>query len=532
MKKSKRLKCIGTEDRIGMIYDVLKAMVHYGVNIITMEVNPFICMNIEWDEEKSWHDFRNYMIDQVDELIDLVEIDLMGYEKKEKELNEIINTINEGIIAIDGKGNITYFNKKAREIFEVLEYDAGDKHINKIIPYRVFNMDTHARNNNNVELNLFDGKNRISILMDVRIIRNEVGTVTGALIILKKMEEIRQMIHTISGPSMVVFEDIVGESQALHNAISMAKSVAPSNSSIMLRGESGTGKELFARAIHMSSRRSENPFIAINCAAVPDSLLESEFFGYEKGSFTGAVSTGKQGLFEMATGGTLFLDEIGDLSPRLQAKLLRVLQEQKVRRIGGKQEIPIDIRVISATNKNLEKMVLDGTFREDLYYRLNVIPIFIPPLRERKEDIPILVKYMIKILGKDTGKCFIQVSDEAMAKLMAYDWPGNVRELNNVIERAIILADDKITKEHLVFDKGTVETSECETVNLHNNENALPITLPVDLPGLIKSIETKYLKQASEKYNSSRKIAKALGISHTTVIEKLKKLKSDEINDK
>lgn len=515
--KSKRIRLVGTEDRIGMIYDVLKALVNYGINIVTMEVNPFICINIEWDEKRSWQDFKTYMITQVKELTDVIEIDLMGYEKKERELNAVINNINEGIIAVDSKGNITYFNRKAQEMFDMDAYDTTDRHINKIIPYGVFNMDIDLHDRNNVELNLVEGKKRISMLMNVRIIKNEEGAITGALIILNKMEEVRQMIQSVSGPSMIDFEDIIGQSQALKNAITLARSVAPSNSTIMLRGESGTGKELFARAIHMSSRRSKYPFVAINCPAVPDSLLESEFFGYEKGSFTGAVTSGKQGLFEMATGGTLFLDEIGDLSTRLQAKLLRVLQEQKVRRIGGKQEIPIDTRIICATNKNLEKMIEEKTFREDLYYRLNVIPIYIPPLRERREDIPTLVGHMIKTLGKDIGKSHLEVTKEALTELMFYDWPGNVRELQNVIERALLLAKDKIDVNHLMIGRNSIQAG-----GVKPETSEYECSLPVDLPRVLKKIENEYLKRACQKYKSSREIARALGISHTTVIKKMK----------
>nr|WP_245985145.1 sigma 54-interacting transcriptional regulator [Biomaibacter acetigenes] len=198
-------------------------------------------------------------------------------------------------MAVDSKGNITYFNRKAQEMFDMDAYDTTDRHINKIIPYGVFNMDIDLHDRNNVELNLFEGKKRISMLMNTRIIKNEEGAITGALIILNKMEEVRQMIQSVSGPSMIDFEDIIGQSQALKNAITLARSVAPSNSTIMLRGESGTGKELFARAIHMSSRRSKYPFVAINCAAVPDSLLESEFSGMKRVPLLGPLLRGSRG---------------------------------------------------------------------------------------------------------------------------------------------------------------------------------------------------------------------------------------------
>lgn len=229
--------------------------------------------------------------------------------------------------------------------------------------------------------------------------------------------------------------------------------MAKGDSTVLIRGESGTGKELFARAIHMESFRSGKPFVPINCAAFPENLLESELFGYVEGAFTGASKGGKTGLIEYAHNGTLFLDEIGELSPRLQVKLLRVLQEGQVRKIGDSKEHPVDVRIIAATNRNLEDMMKLGTFREDLYYRLNVVPIFIPPLRQRKEDIPILGRHLINKFNSRLNKRVESISEEALDKLMAYHWPGNIRELENVLERAMILTpDEKIIPEHIMLD--------------------------------------------------------------------------------
>ncbi|MDO7203842.1 sigma 54-interacting transcriptional regulator [Paraclostridium bifermentans] len=229
--------------------------------------------------------------------------------------------------------------------------------------------------------------------------------------------------------------------------------MAKSNSTVLLRGDSGTGKELFANAIHKLSDRKDERFVAINCAALPDSLLESELFGYEKGSFTGAMQSGKQGLFKEANKGTIFLDEIGELSMILQAKLLRVLQEGKIRKIGSSKEEAVDVRVIAATHKNLEKMIKEGTFREDLYYRLNVIPIKIPNLKERLDDIPILVQFFINKLNKKLNKDIRGFKKEFIDELMSYDWPGNVRELQNLIERAMNLCNgDILTTQHIVID--------------------------------------------------------------------------------
>ena len=233
------------------------------------------------------------------------------------------------------------------------------------------------------------------------------------------------------------FDDIIGESEGIKKCIELAKKISSSNSSVLILGESGTGKELFARAIHNESKRAKGNFIAINCGAIPDTLLESELFGYEGGSFTGAKKEGNPGKFEMANGGTIFLDEIGDMPLNLQAKLLRVLQDREVVRIGDSRPIPIDVRIITATNKDLEELIKQGLFRRDLYYRINVIPIKIPPFRERKEDMEIMSLYLLKKHSALLGKMIEGIDDEAMLILKKHNWPGNVRELENVIEYAV-----------------------------------------------------------------------------------------------
>lgn len=232
--------------------------------------------------------------------------------------------------------------------------------------------------------------------------------------------------------------EIIGENPAMRRLKEQIKTAAPTNSRILISGENGTGKELIARAIHAHSLRAEKPFIEINCAAIPDTLIESELFGYERGAFTGAVST-KKGRFELADGGTLFLDEIGDMSLPTQAKVLRVLQEQRFDRVGGTKTIEVDVRVISASNKNLQEEIKKGAFREDLFYRLNVIHLHIPPLRERKEDIPLLVDYFLSSIAFEAGIKTKSITKEAVEAFIQYDWPGNVRELKNTIERLLIL---------------------------------------------------------------------------------------------
>lgn len=232
--------------------------------------------------------------------------------------------------------------------------------------------------------------------------------------------------------------ELVGQSPAMERLRELINTAGPTNSRVLIGGENGTGKELVARAIHLHSTRSEHPFVAVNCAAIPETLIESELFGHEKGSFTGATSM-KRGQFEQADSGTLFLDEIGDMSLSTQAKVLRALQEQQFTRVGGTKLLKVDVRVLAASNKDLEKEIAKGQFREDLYYRLNVVPIVVPPLRMRREDIPALVRHFMKLHSEEQGLRMKEVSPEAMAVLQQYDWPGNIRELRNLIERLMIM---------------------------------------------------------------------------------------------
>jgi len=285
------------------------------------------------------------------------------------------------------------------------------------------------------------------------------------------------------------FDGLIGRSPKMQSIFELIERVATTGSTIMISGESGTGKELIARAVHYNSGRGERPFVSINCGALPDELLESELFGHMKGSFTGAT-TNKKGLFEVAGGGTIFLDEIGETSSAMQIKLLRVLQERKIRRVGGTEEIDVDVRVITATNQDLERMVRDKEFREDLYYRINVIAIHMPALREKREDIPALVEHFLEKYRVRVGKELRGISKSALECLEAYDWPGNVRQLENVIERAVALeADDEIRPESLPAEArlGAGKRSEVE------------VFLPeggLDLEQHLEDLRSRYMREA------------------------------------
>ena len=239
------------------------------------------------------------------------------------------------------------------------------------------------------------------------------------------------------------FEQLIGGSPALEAVLEGVKRVAPTSSTVLIQGETGTGKELIARAIHNISPRCGRPFIKLNCAAIPLDLLESELFGHEKGAFTGAIAQ-KLGRFELADKGTLFLDEVGDIPPSLQPKLLRILQEQEFERLGSSQTHQMDVRLVAATHRDLVGMVRNGEFRSDLYFRLNVFPLMLPPLRERREDIPALVAHFVEVLGRRVGRPIDRIHPETMLALSSYDWPGNIRELQNLIERAVILSEDGV----------------------------------------------------------------------------------------
>lgn len=306
--------------------------------------------------------------------------------------------------------------------------------------------------------------------------------------------------------------EIVGKHPSFLRALEEMKKAAPTDVTILLLGESGTGKELFARAIHLLSPRREGPFVAINCASIPDNLLESELFGYEKGAFTGAY-TSKKGKIEIAHGGTLFLDEIAEMSTSLQAKLLRVIEEKKFERVGGTRTIEVDVRIVVATNRDLQKEVEKGNFREDLFFRISVFPIKIPPLRERKGDIPLLAEYFAKKAAEEMKVPISKISKEAMEKLLKYYWPGNVRELKNVIERAVILSEGR-----------EIEASHIVLLSPKRDELDLSGTLEEAVDRAVQWVERKKIQQAIEESEGDiNRAAEKLGISPKTLYSKMRK---------
>ncbi len=329
--------------------------------------------------------------------------------------------------------------------------------------------------------------------------------------------KVRRQLYLKGHVAQYTFGDIITRSTALKKVIKQARQFAQAEAAVVITGETGTGKEMFAQSIHNASLRKSGPFVAVNCAAVPENLLESELFGYEEGAFTGARRGGKKGLFELAHNGTIFLDEIGELPLKLQARLLRVIQEKAIIRVGGDMVIPVNVRIIAATHRNLEESVKNGTFRQDLYYRLNVLRLSLPPLRERKDDIPLLIDRLLEKICNKTAKKRPIITDDALRMFYSYHWPGNVRELQNILERLVVLkAGCKVYAEDICemikIPKDKIENTEAPSGTL--------IELKGSLDDMEKAIICKTLELTG--YDKER-TCKKLGISQTTLWRRLKK---------
>ena len=355
------------------------------------------------------------------------------------EVNEIINCLNKGIIIVNSNNEIIHINSKA---LKTLDLDISNQ---IIIEKSILNFISDIKlqdtsNKDIVDCWTIDGK-EVRVLYSI----NKILLEDNAFSLMVSFDEIQDIINiakTYENKERIYFSNIIGNSKSILEAINKSKIAASTDSTILIQGDSGTGKELFAKSIHNESMRKDGPFIAINCASIPENLIESELFGYEKGAFTGANTSGKKGLVELANNGTLFLDEIGDLPLYLQTRLLRVLQERAIDKIGGGQSIDVNIRVISATNKDLKQLVQEGEFRLDLYYRLNVIPINLPSLNHREDDVFLLSEYIINRLCNRMNKEVKLLEDEVKNAFKTYQWIGNIRELENVLEHGICFSKD------------------------------------------------------------------------------------------
>jgi PAS domain S-box-containing protein len=428
----------------------------------------------------------------------------------------ILESISDGVFTVDQEWRITSFNRAAEEITGIPRRDAIGRLCSEVFRSNMCEIDCALRKT------LKSGKpvigrsgyiideegNRIPISLSTAVLKDSNGKVVGGAETFRDLSEVETLRHELEGRFRM--GDIVSRSPLMQRLFEVIPTIAVSPSTVLLNGETGTGKELMARTIHSLSKQSKGPFIALNCGALPDTLLESELFGYKAGAFTGATKD-KPGRFALAKGGTLFLDEIGEISPALQVRLLRVLQEHCFEPLGGTHSVTTDARIIVATNRDLAELTRNGTFREDLYYRVNVVRIELPPLRRRKEDIPLLVEQFIAKFNHLHHATVRGMAPEALSLLMAHDWPGNVRELENVIERAFVLCPD-----------GTIEISHLpDELTLHGSRSAGPVSLQ----DARSQMEAQAIQTSLEQNGFNRlATAKALGMHKTTLFRKIRQL--------
>lgn len=430
----------------------------------------------------------------------------------------IVSSLPDGVLVIDDEGLVMSHNQAALNILGMTKEEIHNQDFREIdASHPVWRTLAKGEVCFNQEIVWeYKGKAKPRYLCSTHPM-SDGNEIVAAIVCLKDFDTLTRIYNELAGHDQQIgFNTIIGSHPALNDAIAKAKKAAMSESTVVINGESGTGKELFARSIHGYSRRKNGPFIALNCAAIPETLLESELFGYEGGAFTGAKAKGKVGKFELASGGTIFLDEIGDLQLSLQSKILRVLEDDQVTRLGGIKPIPINVRIIAATHRNLEDMVSKGEFREDLFYRLSVIPLQIPPLRERKTDIPILIDCFLEEFKQHYPGREIFFNQGLMDLLLKYHWPGNVRELRNVVEYAVNMADGKeITVDNI---------PERVQIGLGKQKEKPLITSNL-MP--LEEVEKVLLKRGLDLFGSGEQakdeIAKRLGISKATVYRKLKK---------
>lgn len=445
-------------------------------------------------------------------------------QEKAQGFKTILDFAYEGVIAVDKKNIITVFNYAAKKILNFSGFDLMGKRADDIIP------------ESKLRSIISTGEERLDEIIkynDIQLAVNKVpiilkGENLGTVVTLQDVTriqelegKIREKMHARGFVAKHSFDDIIGESRKIKETIQMAKRFSEVDSNILIIGETGTGKELFAQGIHNYSPRSKGPFVAVNCAALPENLLESELFGYAEGAFTGAVKGGKIGLFELAHKGTIFLDEISEISPKLQGRLLRVIQEKEIMRIGHDRVIPVDVRIICATNKDLFELSQKGEFREDLYYRLDILKLILPSLRERVVDVPLLAEHFIKMYTERFRKGYITLNEKARKVLCNHMWPGNIRELRNICERLVVLSQSN------TIDEEDIETilPKRNNIMLYDDEVNFEIDKKYIYTDEIKRIEKERIKNLLDEVGNNKiKAAEMLGISRTTLWRRMKEL--------
>jgi PAS domain S-box-containing protein len=435
----------------------------------------------------------------------------------DKFFNVILNSIADGVFTTDNDGKITFMNKAAEEITgfsnrEAIGHYCFDVFRADICQSRCALKETLKTKKEIINLPatiLKKGGQKVPISVSTAVLKNERRQIIGGVETFRDLSTIEELKKELS--QRYTLGDIISKNHLIHDIFNILPNIAESDSTVLIQGASGTGKELFAKAVHNLSRRKEKPFIKVNCGALPDTLLESELFGYVKGAFTDAKKD-KPGRFTLANGGTIFLDEVGDMSPSLQVKLLRVLQEKEYEPLGSTSSRKTDVRTIAATNKDLSKLVNEGKFRDALFYRLNVVKIDLPPLSQRREDIPLLIDAFVQKFNAKMGKQIMGVSDHALRFLLGYDFPGNVRELENIIEHAFVLCG------------GNMIDVDCLPRELMIQQEKTGSFVPIEEGHPFEKAQAEIVKKTLEKNRGNRvKAAEELGISRATLWRKIKR---------
>jgi transcriptional regulator with PAS, ATPase and Fis domain len=493
--------------------------------------NAMGCLNISGYKDKVYPHILGLIVASVK----AIEFHLKSSfsEKRQKEaysfVSQILNTLEFGVLGTDIKGKIRRVNDITSKLLRLPAEQIENKNLEDFIADwpRLF-----ARVKKNeiildeeVQMNRFGVRDTFN--MSVYPLTGSDGIINGSVVTLRDMKRVYKMVNKYTGmEARYNFDDLIGESDEMKRIIEYCKNISDSPSTVLIQGESGTGKEVLAQSIHNYSSRRDNGFVALNCGAIPETLIESELFGYTEGAFTSAKKGGKPGKFELANGGTLFLDEIGEMSTDMQVKLLRALQERAITRVGGEKLIPVDVRIIAATNRNLLQEIKKGKFRQDLYYRLSVIPVYIPPLHKRREDIPMLINFFLNLKSVKLRKQLPDMDNRLFKKLVYYDWPGNVRELENFIEKYVNLDGNlRLADEFLSADVHQAEYGNEQETQSEYEQKPEDITVkdPSSVVSLIE-LEKDAIQRAVEIYNRNMtKVAKALGISRNALYQKIKK---------
>lgn len=497
---------IYSRDRIGITQEMLTVIFNQGWNLSAMEMSTHHTFVYIDNVNVGIKQIRPLFM-EINGVKDVTQVDLLPNEQKRKHLDALLAKLPDPILDVTSKGDILVANAAAAQAFGMTRDFLVGKNLSLLIDYTIDEL--FKSKDQHIEVTSRDKK----YLLDITVVNNE-RTVTGAVLIFQSISKLGKQLSAMSQKKIDSYETFIANCEKMKYVQAQTRKFANIDLPVLINGETGTGKELTARALHDLGSRAQLPFMAINCAALPENLLESELFGYDSGAFSGAKKSGKPGLFELANGGTVFLDEIGEMSIYLQAKLLRFLQDFSFIRIGGTVEIKVNVRIICATHRDLEDMIANQTFREDLFYRLNVLSLKLPPLRKRQADIPALIELFTHRAAEQINAPVPKFSIEAINALKSAPWPGNIRQLQNVIFRTIAnLETSSVNIEDLNLDQ-----------QIKSDESTLfDFSLVTNYDTAIENYEKQLLSSMYQEYPSTRKLANRLAVSHAKISRKLNK---------